>query len=77
LSQVGTRLARTRAADLAIVAAALLRGAGHEMCPAEVLRLNCDMGALMRAVTDAFNQAGLTQPGGEAHEQPPFAGATV
>ena len=61
LSQVGTRLAHTRAADLAIVAAALLRGGGHDMCPAEVLRLGCDLGALVRAVTGAFEAAGLNR----------------
>ncbi len=86
LSQAGVRLARVRAADLAIVAAALLRGGGHDMCPAEVLRLNCDMGALMRAVTQAFDNAGLRPegdhaglavPDGEARGGPPFPGATA
>jgi hypothetical protein len=62
LSQVSVRLAHPRAADLAIVAAALLRGGGHEMCPAEVLRLPCDLGALMRGVTEAFEAAGLNAP---------------
>ena len=64
LSGVGARLAHPRAADLAIVAAALLRGGGHDLCPAEVLRLECDLGELIRAVTAAFDHAGL-RPGGD------------
>ena len=59
LSEVSARLKQLRAADLAIVAAALLRGGGHEMTPAEVLRLPCDLGALVGAVADAFDAAGL------------------
>jgi hypothetical protein len=64
LSGVGTRLAKPRAADLAIVAAALLRGGGHDVCPAEVLRLECGLGEIVRAVTAAFDHAGL-RPGGD------------
>jgi hypothetical protein len=75
LSQVGARLARTRAADLAIVAAALLRGGGHAMCAAEVLRLPCDLGELMRGISDAFEAAGLRAPQGEARDAAPFAGS--
>ena len=75
LSQAGARLAHVRAADLAIVAAALLRGGGHDMCPAEVLRLGCDLGALVRAVTGAFEAAGLVAA--EAEGTPvPFPGVT-
>ena len=73
LSQVGARLARSRAADLAIVAAALMRGGGHDTCPADVLRLGCDLGALVRAVTQAFTLAGLES--GAAGEAPPFPGS--
>jgi len=75
LSQVAARLAHTRAADLAIVAAALLRGGGHEMCPAEVLRLPCDLGALVQAVTEAFARAGLSAEAGEAKGGGPFPGS--
>lgn len=71
LSGVGARLAKPRAADLAIVAAALLRGGGHDMCPAEVLRLECDLGELVRAVTVAFDHAGL---GGGEGQGGPFPG---
>jgi hypothetical protein len=75
LSGVGARLARTRAADLAIVVAALLRGGGHDACPADVLKLPCELGALMAAVTAAFQAAGLEQKSGGSSETPPFAGA--
>ena len=74
LTGVASRLREPRAADLAIVAAALLRGGGHDMCPAEVLRLACDLGALVRAVTRAFELAGL-ESGGGAGTTDPFAGA--
>jgi hypothetical protein len=74
LSGVGARLGQPRAADLAIVAAALLRGGGHDMCPAEVLRLGCDLGALVRAVTAAFDAAGLGAAPVEGREGAPFPG---
>jgi hypothetical protein len=63
LSEVATRLKTVRASDLAIVAAALLRGGGHDMTPADVLRLPCDLGALIAAVTSAFDAAGLARGG--------------
>ena len=71
LSQAGARLKHLKAGDLAVVAAALLRGGGHEMTPAEVLRLPCDLGALVEAVGCAFVRAGLK--GGEG-EGAPFPG---
>ena len=74
LSEVSTKLKTVRAADLAIVAAALLRGGGHDLSPADVLRLPCDLGALVHAVTRAFDAAGLAS--GEGGESVPFAGAT-
>lgn len=77
LSGVGARLKQVRAGDLAIVAAALLRGAGHDMTPADVLRLPCDLGALIAGVTDAFNAAGLTATEGEAREAAPFPGGAA
>jgi hypothetical protein len=74
LSAVGARLKQARAADLAVVAAALLRGGGHEITAAEVLRLPCDLGTLVQAVAGAFDRAGLAaQPEGTAA---PFAGTT-
>jgi len=71
IGEMGRRLAQPRAGDLAIVAAALLRGGGHDMTPDEVLRLGCDLGALVAAVTRAFEAIG----GGEG-KGGPFAGAT-
>lgn len=73
LTQVAARLKQTRAADLAIVAAALLRGGGHELCPADVLRLPCDLGALVRAVGEAFARAGLREEA-ETKSDGPFPG---
>ena len=74
LNGAAARLKAPRAADLAIVAAALLRGGGHDMCPAEVLRLECDLGALMGAVTQAFERAGLASETGQAAAALPFPG---
>ena len=52
LSGVAARLRRIRAADLAIVAAALLRGGGQDFSPADVLKLHCDLGALTGAAEE-------------------------
>lgn len=68
LAQIGERLKHVRAADLAVVAAALLRGGGHEITPAEVLRLPCEFCALVAAVGQTFERAGSIGP---------FAGATA
>jgi hypothetical protein len=84
LSEVGVRLKSVRASDLAIVTAALLRGGGHDTTPAEVLRLPCDLGALVAAVTDAFDAAGLSgapapsnsEAVGRGADTRPFAGPT-
>ena len=61
LTGIAGRLKQARASDLAIVAAALLRGGGCDISPAEVLRLPCDLGALVEAVTAAFDRAGLSR----------------
>jgi hypothetical protein len=58
LSEIEARLKKLRAADLAIVAAALMRGGGHEMTALEALRLPVDFPVLVRAVTQAFAAAG-------------------
>lgn len=60
LSEIETRLKNVRAGDLAIVAAALLGGGGHDIAPADVMRLPVDIGAVVRAVTLAFAMAGDT-----------------
>jgi hypothetical protein len=74
LSQISTRLKTLRAADLAIVAAALLRGGGHNICPADVLKLSCDLGSVVRAVREAFEAAGLDEQGAGEGAQSPFPG---
>jgi hypothetical protein len=80
LADIGARLKQMRAADLAIVAAALLRGGGHELTPADVLRLPASLGEIARAVADAFAAAGLnanpneSEAGGDASKAP-FAGS--
>ena len=74
LSQVGERLKSARAGDLAIVAAALLRGGGHDVSPGDVLRLSCELGALVAAVSAAFDAAGL-HAAGEGDSRP-FVGTS-
>jgi hypothetical protein len=74
LSQVGARLKHARAADLAVVAAALMRGGGHDIAPADVLRLPCDLGALVAAVSLAFDRAGLAGEQTAGGSAAPFAG---
>lgn len=72
LSEVEARLKKLRAADLAIVAAALMRGGGHEMTPLEALRLPVDLARLVGAVTEAFGGAGEAKP--EGGTPAPFPG---
>src|SRR5262249_13493053 len=78
LAAIGPRLKQLRAADLAIVASALLRGGGHDMTPADVLRLPCALSDIAHAVAAAFAAAGpgAAEPGdgGETHTVP-FAGS--
>lgn len=74
LTGVAARLKHARAGDLAIVAAALLRGGGQEMTPADVLRLDVDLGALIESVGEAFARAGLKNAEGEGNAAP-FPGA--
>lgn len=74
LSEVSQRLKQLRASDLAIVAASLMRGGGHDVSPADVLRLSCDLGALVKGVADAFEAAGLAGGEGAGKSEAPFAG---
>jgi hypothetical protein len=75
LTEVAGRLKKVRAADLAIVAAALMRGGGHDVSPADVLRLPCELADLAQAVAASFSRAGL-ETGGEDTPASPFAGTT-
>jgi hypothetical protein len=70
LGQIGARLKQVHAGDLAVVAAALLRGGGHDLSPADVLALPCDLGVLVGAIAEAFARAGLKGDG----DGRPFAG---
>jgi hypothetical protein len=69
LSEVEARLKKLRAADLAIVTAALMRAAGHDMTPIDVLRLPADLPELVRAVSEAFSM-GSGASAGESHPGP-------
>jgi len=75
LSGIAQRLKQLRAGDIAIVVAALLRGGGHELSAADVLKLPVDLGALVRAVSDAFAAAGLAHSAEGERQSVPFAGA--
>lgn len=77
LSGISPRLKELRAGDLAIVVAALMRGGGHDISPADVMRLPVDLGALVKAVADAFEAAGLAHAEGEGAREAtvPFAGS--
>jgi hypothetical protein len=77
LSEIETRLAHLRAADLAIVAAALMRGGGCDVSPLDVLRLPAELHALVAAVTAAFAAASAGHDAGGARDESvrPFSGA--
>ena len=60
LSDIAGKLKSLGTMDLATVASALLRGAGHDIAPAEVLKLETDLGTLIGAITDAFDAVGLS-----------------
>jgi len=52
-----------------------LRGGGHNLSPADVLKLGCDLGQLVTAVKAAFEAAGLSDQGGQgAANAAPFPG---
>jgi hypothetical protein len=59
LSDIAGKLKSLGTMDLATVASALLRGAGHDLSPADVLKLETDLGTLIGAITDAFDAVGL------------------
>jgi hypothetical protein len=61
LSDIAGKLKSLGTMDLATVAAALLRGAGHNISPEQVLKLETDLGTLVGAITEAFDSAGLSK----------------
>ena len=60
LSEISNKLKSLGTMDLATVASALMRGAGHKISPDEVLKLETDLGTLIGAITDAFDAVGLS-----------------
>ena len=59
LADIAGKLKSLGTMDLATVASALLRGAGHNISPEQVLKLDTDLGTLIGAITDAFDAVGL------------------
>lgn len=72
LADLGERLKHLGTADIALVAAALLRGGGADLAPADVLKLDADLGALIAAIGRAFDAAGLASVG-----SPPACGGST
>jgi hypothetical protein len=62
LSDIAGKLKSLGTMDLATVASALLHGGGHTISPAEVLKLETDLGTLIGAITAAFDAVGLSSP---------------
>lgn len=61
LASIAERLKQLSSSDLAIVAAALLRGGGHDMTPQDVMRIPADIGTIIGAVSDALAAVGLAK----------------
>lgn len=77
LADLAERLRRLGTGDIALVASALMRGAGTEISAAEVLKLDTDLGHLVAAIGQAFDAAGLSGTGeGGARNASPLAGTS-
>ena len=61
LSNIATRLKTLATSDVAAVASALLRGGGHALSADDVLKFECDLGSIVRAIAGAFQSAGLSE----------------
>ncbi|HEY8698479.1 MAG TPA: GTA-gp10 family protein [Rhizomicrobium sp.] len=61
LADLAERLKHLGTNDIALVASALMHGAGADVSPADVLKLDADLGALIAAIGRAFDAAGLGQ----------------
>jgi hypothetical protein len=70
LSDIAGRLKQLSSSDIAVIAAALLRGGGHDVTPQEVMRIPADIGTIVGAVSDA-----LSALGGKADATIPLPGA--
>jgi Phage tail tube protein, GTA-gp10 len=60
LGDIAMRLKSLATSDIAAVASALLRGGGHNISAADVLKFECDLGSIVRAIAGAFDAAGLS-----------------
>jgi hypothetical protein len=61
LADISGKLKTLATKDIAVVASALLRGGGFNISPAEVLKLETDVGTLVGAITGAFDAAGASK----------------
>jgi hypothetical protein len=62
IADIADRLKSLATKDIAVVAAALLRGGGIDISPAEVMTLETDVGSLVGAITGAFDASGIAKP---------------
>jgi hypothetical protein len=76
LGEIGARLKSLATSDIAIIASALLRGGSHNLSTDDVMAMDVELGAIVRAIADAFANAGLTSPANSAppRESSPAAG---
>ena len=74
LNTIAERLKQLSSSDIAVIAAALLRGGGHDVTAADVMRIPADVGTIVGAVSDALSalgnkegdKAGIPLPGADA-----------
>src|SRR4051794_20580597 len=79
LSDIANKLKSLGTMDLATVASALLRGAGHDLSPADVLKLETDLGTLVGSIPDASDAVGLSHANNAAQAKEtsgPLAGTS-
>jgi hypothetical protein len=74
LSTIAERLKQLSSSDIAVIAAALLRGGGHDVTAADVMRIPADVGTIVGAVSDALSALGAKE-GGKADATIPLPGA--
>jgi hypothetical protein len=75
LGDIGARLKSLATSDIAIVASALLRGGGHNLSADDVMALDVELGVIVRAIAEAFTNAGLTSANAKEESASPLAGA--
>jgi hypothetical protein len=70
LSTIAERLKQLSSSDIAVIAAALLRGGGHDIAASDVLKIPVDIGTIVGAIADA-----LATLNGKADTSVPLPGA--